>query len=515
MTKSSFIRISWIAPNNVDLASIAGTQAGLGLNPLPTFDWNVVSTTIQPLISPFFATVNNFLGMFFTMPIILAIWYTNTWNTGYMPINVNQPYDRFGDRYNVTRVLDQNGFYDQAAYEAYSPLYLSAANAFIYGIFFAIYPATIVYAYLYHRHEITRGFKSLLKKTNPKTTYRDVHNRLMAVYPEVPEWWYMLILVVAIGLGLIAILNYPTHTSVGALFMGIALAVVFLVPIGVIYAITNVQVTLNVLSEFIGGLLFPGNALAMNMFKSYGFVTTYRAIMFSQDLKLGHYSKIPPRTMFIGQTVATIVSTCAAMAILNWQVTGIKGICTPEAQAKFYCPGTSTFFTASVIWGTLGPSKMYGKNGPYSVLLYGFLIGAVFPIPFYFLAKKFPSSRILRNFHTTVFLAGCLSWTPYNLSHSWSAVPIAYVFQVFIRKRYLAWWQKYNYILSTSLDCGVAIAAVVTFFALQWPEINIDWWGNNVVNQGADAWPGLPHLLPPNRPGSDQPFWGPGPGEFH
>jgi hypothetical protein len=158
---------------------------------------------------------------------------------------------------------------------------------------------------------------------------------------------------------------------------------------------------------------------------------------------------------------------------------------------------------------------MYGKDGPYSILLYGFLIGAVFPIPFYFLTKRFPHSKVIRSFHSTVFLAGCLSWTPYNLSHSWPAVPVAYVFQIFIRKRYLAWWQKYNYILSTALDCGVAIAALVTFFALQWPEISIDWWGNDVVAQGADAWPGLPHLLPPDRPGSDRPFWGPGPGEFH
>src|SRR5271170_577550 len=113
------------------------------------------------------------------------------------------------------------------------------------------------------------------------------------------------------------------------------------------------QVTLNVLAEFCGGLLFPGNALAMNMFKSYGYVTTSQALTFAQDLKLGHYSKVPPRVMFAAQTIATIVSTTVAMALLNWQVTSIKGVCTPEAQAKFYCPGTSTFFTASVIWGTL------------------------------------------------------------------------------------------------------------------------------------------------------------------
>ncbi|PVF96622.1 OPT-domain-containing protein [Serendipita vermifera] len=504
---SYFSWITWISPDNVKLAAIAGTQSGMGLNPIPTFDWNVVSATTQPLISPFFTSLNNFMGMLISFPIIVAIWFTNTWYTAYMPININKPYDRFGERYKVTSIVNEDGLFDQAAYEAYSPLYLSASNAFLYGVFFAIYPATLVYAYLYHRHEIMRGFKSLLRRQDKKVFERDVHNRLMTAYPEVPEWWYALILLAAIGLGLIAILVFPTHATVGALFMGILMALIFIVPIGVIYAVTNMQVTLNVLAEFIGGLLFPGNALSMNMFKSYGYVTTARALMFAQDLKLGHYSKVPPRVMFAAQTVATIISTIIATVLLNWQATGIKGVCTPDAQAKFYCPGTSTFFTASVIWGTLGPARMYGRHGPYFVLIFGFLVGAVLPIPFYFLAKRFPENKIVRSIHVPILLSGPLNYAPYNLSHSWPAVPIAYFFQVYVRKHYLAWWQKYNYILSTAFDCGVAIAAIVTFFALQWPGVEISWWGNDVVNNGADAYPGMPLLEVP-----EVGYWGPSSG---
>ncbi|KAG8699351.1 hypothetical protein FRC08_005363, partial [Ceratobasidium sp. 394] len=381
---SYFSWIAWIKPESALLAAVSGTNTGLGLNPFPTFDWNVVEASIQPLISPFFATANNFVGMLCTFPIVLSLWLTNTWYTGHLPINMNRPFDRFGKQYKVTKVVDEFGFYDQAAYEAYSPLYLSAGQSFLYGSFFAVYPATLVYAFLYHRREIVRGFKSLIRRKDPRQDNKDVHNRLMAVYPEAPEWWYACLLLVAIALGLVAILAYPTHTTVGALFMGLALALVFIVPIGVIYAVTNTEVTLNVLAEFIGGVLFPGNALAMNMFKSYGYVTTARALRFASDLKLGHYTKINPRTLFISQTLATIISTTIAMSIMNWQVNSIKGVCTPQAQAKFTCPGTSTFFTASVIWGTLGPIKMYGPDGPYNVLLWGFLIGAVLPVIFFF-----------------------------------------------------------------------------------------------------------------------------------
>ncbi|KIM32165.1 hypothetical protein M408DRAFT_6492 [Serendipita vermifera MAFF 305830] len=500
---SAFSWMSWIAPNNVKLAAITGSMSGLGLNPLSTFDWNVVVTLVKPLVAPFFATVNNFMGMFVTFPIIVAIWFTNTWYTAYLPINVNRPYDRFGARYKVTSIIDENGLFDKAAYEAYSPLYLSAANALMYGTYFAVYPATIVYAYLYHRREIMAGFRLLLNRGN-RTQRRDVHSRLMAAYKEVPEWWFVILLFVAAALGMVALLAYPTHATVGPLFMGLLLAIIFIVPVGVIFSITNIQISLNVLAELIGGFLFPGNALAMNMFKSYGYVTTARALTFSQDLKLGHYTKIPPRVMFAAQICATIVSTTAAMAILNWQVTGIKGVCTPNAQAKFYCPGSSIFFTASVIWGTIGPARLYGKDGPYNVLLYCFLIGVVLPIPFYFLTRRFPKSEFLRGVHIPILLYGSINWAPYNLSHSWPAVPIAWFFQVYVRKYYLPWWQKYNYILSTAFDCGIAIAAIVIFFALQWPGVEIHWWGNDVVTRGADAYPGTPLLKVP-----ESGFWGP------
>jgi len=58
---------------------------------------------------------------------------------------------------------------------------------------------------------------------------------------------------------------------------------------------TGVEVSLAILAEFIGGSMFPGNALAMNYMKAYGFVTAQHAISFSQDLKLAHYAKVSTR----------------------------------------------------------------------------------------------------------------------------------------------------------------------------------------------------------------------------
>ena len=57
---SYFNWITWIAPENVKLAAIAGSVTGLGLNPLPTFDWNQFNVITSPLINPFFVSTISF-----------------------------------------------------------------------------------------------------------------------------------------------------------------------------------------------------------------------------------------------------------------------------------------------------------------------------------------------------------------------------------------------------------------------------------------------------------------------
>jgi hypothetical protein len=183
--------MSWIAPNNVNLNAVVGMNNGLGLNPFPTFDWNILlwdSPPQDPLIVPFFNTFNKFIGSFLAVLVILGVWYTNSFNTGYLPINSNRVFDNTGGLFNVSKVINKKGLFDAAKYEAYSQANLSASYAVVYMFFFAIYTATISHAYLYHRHEIVMGFRNLynsIRKTkDSEYEYTDVHNRLMSAYAE-------------------------------------------------------------------------------------------------------------------------------------------------------------------------------------------------------------------------------------------------------------------------------------------------------------------------------------------
>ena len=217
---SYFNWMTWIAPDNVNLAAVTGSIGGIGLNPIPTLDWNQFTTIADPLVHPFYSVFNGFLGTLLTAPIILAIWYTNTWNTAYIPINNNRVWDNTGNRYQVLNVIGNDTMFDEAGYKAYSPAYLSAGNVFVYGVFFAVYTATITHTILYHRREIVSGFKSLVSRKSAFADSRDIHTRLMRRYREVPEYVYFSVLLVSIILGVFGIGAFPSHASPAVVLYG-------------------------------------------------------------------------------------------------------------------------------------------------------------------------------------------------------------------------------------------------------------------------------------------------------
>ncbi|CAK7568032.1 MAG: hypothetical protein SEPTF4163_006011 [Sporothrix epigloea] len=561
---SRFSWMTWIAPNNVNLSAVSGLTNGMGLNPISTFDWNIATTLIDPFVYPFFASINTIIGSFIFTMAILAIWFTNTFNTGYLPINSNLVYSNTGTVYNITKIIDKRKIFNEEMYKAYSPAYLSATNASLYFAFFAIYPAMIVYVCLNHRFEVVSGMKStwlviknsfarFLSKSareeykaqkarkgdvtgNASGTYQDVHNRLMAAYNEVPEYWYLCILLASIAFGLAGITGWQTYTTPGVIFFGILLSIIFTVPVGIVAAISGIEIKLNVLAEFIGGAWSGGNALAMNYFKAYAYVTCYAAICFSKDLKLAHYVKIPPRHTFAAQLIGTIVSSFVCTGVLNFQMNKIANVCTPEAADRMTCPLINTFFTAAVMWGTIGPKRVFGTGGEYKLLLLGFPVGIVVPIIFWYVQKRIRQmdeahtvdadgkvisnsdgevshnqAKLLqwvRQLHPIGILFGGLFLTPFNISFVWPMIPFAYISRIWVRNRFLAFWSRYNYVLSASLSTAIALAGIISFFALDYNKTTLNWWGNSVVSQGCEhkACTRL-HLAPGEH-------FGPGVGEF-
>jgi hypothetical protein len=74
-----------------------------------------------------------------------------------------------------------------------------------------------------------------------------------------------------------------------------------------------------------------------------------QALQFASDFKLGHYMKIPPRTMFFAQVSAAAIAGTVQLGVQAWMFTNIVDICSSKQPDGFICPGTEVFGTASII----------------------------------------------------------------------------------------------------------------------------------------------------------------------
>lgn len=101
--------------------------------------------------------------------------------------------------------------------------------------------------------------------------------------------------------------------------------------------------------------------------------------------------------------------------------------------------------------------------------------------------KKYAPRKYMKYFEPSVIIGGCLHYAPYNLSYYIPGFYVAFVFMHYVRKRYEAWWQKYNYILSTGLNAGIAFSSIIIFFTVMYYPKPINWWGNTISNMGFDS----------------------------
>lgn len=289
---------------------------------------------------------------------------------------------------------------------------------------------------------------------------------------------------VAISFGIVA--GWDTGFPVWAYIVCLLLPIVWLIPIGIIQAITNIQLGLNVLTEFIIGYMVPGRPLAMMMFKNYGYISMAQALYFAQDLKLGHYMKVPPRVMFTSQLLASVWSAIVQIAVMNWALGHIPNVCDLDQENNYTCPGGRVFYTASIIWGAIGPARIFSHGALYASLQWFWLVGAITPIATWLLARRWPKS-FWRYVSSPVIFGGTGLLPPatVNIYLCWGIAGI--VFNYFIRRRYTGWWLQYNYILSAALDCGLIISTLLIFFTLYLTNMNSpSWWGNDGAVQTMD-----------------------------
>lgn len=307
---SLFAWMTWIAPNNFNLNMITGSNSGLGFNPISTFDWNVLSVYSAPLAYPFFAFSQQFAGTILGGLIIIALYWTNTSWSAYLPINSSGIFDNTGNSYNITKVVTPNSaVLNETAYQEYSPAFYSAGNLVVYGAFFAFYPLTMVFILLDTWRPILKAYRSMMASVTSSTIrffvgfknaalslvrgrfreagqhlltifnddtsiydgFDDPFTNMMRSYPEVPDSWFLGIALVAFIFAIIVVTNWPQlDTPVWTVFFVIGLNLIFLIPMSYLYAISGTTEGLNVVTELIIGYALPVGSELPPHIPSYG-----------------------------------------------------------------------------------------------------------------------------------------------------------------------------------------------------------------------------------------------------
>ncbi|XP_020112801.1 oligopeptide transporter 7-like [Ananas comosus] len=473
--------ICWIFPQSVLAQQLGSGLRGLGIGAIG-LDWSTISSYLgSPLASPWFATANIAVGFVFIMYVITPIAYwLNVYKAKTFPIFSDGLFTSAGQKYNISSIIDSDFHLDVKAYEKNGPLYLSTFFAMTYGVGFASLTATISHVLLFHGREIWQLSKSAFQEKK-----MDVHTRLMSRYKQVPEWWFICILIVNIAVTIFACEYYVDQLQLPwwGVLLACALAIFFTLPIGIITATTNQTPGLNIITEYIMGYLYPGRPVANMCFKVYGYISMQQALTFLQDFKLGHYMKIPPRTMFMAQVVGTLIAAFVYLGTAWWLMETIPNICNTEllqSDSPWTCPGDHVFYDASVIWGLISPRRIFGDLGSYSAVNWFFLAGAIAPLLVWFAHKAFPGQEWIQLINMPVMIGATGQMPPATAVNYTTWILVGFLSGYVVYKYRRDWWQRHNYVLSGALDAGLAFMAVLLYLCLGLENISLKWWGNDL-----------------------------------
>ncbi|XP_002275134.4 oligopeptide transporter 6 [Vitis vinifera] len=477
---TSFSWVCWLAPKSILVQQLGSGLEGLGIGSIG-LDWSTISSYLgSPLASPWFATANVALGFCLVMYVMTpATYWSNVYNAKNFPLYSEKLFTSNGSRYNILSIIDSNFHLSKEQYVKSGPLNMSTFFAMTYGLGFATLSATIVHVALFNGSELWKQTKGAFGEKK-----MDIHTWLMKKYKSVPNWWFFVIHVVNIATIIFACEYYNDVLQLPwwGVLLACAIAFFFTLPIGIITATTNQTPGLNIVTEYVMGYMYPGRPVANMCFKVYGYISMTQALTFLADFKLGHYMKIPPRSMFMAQVVGTVVAVIVYVITAWWLMATIPNLCDTTmlpADSPWRCPMDNVFFDASVIWGLIGTRRIFGNLGAYSNVNWFFLLGAIAPLLVWLMHKAFPKKKWIPLIHMPVLLGSTAMMPPASAVNftSWIIVGFLSGFVIFRHKPKL--WERYNYVVSGGLDAGTAFMTILIFLTLGSRNVSIDWWGNN------------------------------------
>ncbi|KAH8093283.1 oligopeptide transporter [Cristinia sonorae] len=432
---------------------------GLGFGAI-SFDWQYIGSIYMSL--PLIQQANSWLGIAICYVAVMAIYYSDTWNSKSFPMLSTSIFSANGSVYKQSAVFGSTFTLNETALEQIGLPALTGSNAWHNLTANLAIGGLVAHCILFWRPYVIESFKHARAGTQP-----DPHWQAMKKYKEVPWYWYIGLLVLSFIAGLIVVIKgdttLPWWSYIVALLLG-----AFVTPFStLLYARLGNGIATNQLMKMVGAATNPGKPVANLYFSMWSHDVISTSISLAGDLKMGQYLKIPPRAMFLTQIWGVIVGAVVNYVVMVSVVTSQREILlNPRGTNIWSGQVVQSLNSSAVTWSLAG--KLYGPKGPYFLIPMALFIGMGPTTIQYFICKRWPTIRGFRldNIMLPVIYMYTAWLTAGVNSTIFSSIIVGLVSQLWLRKYYPGWYRKYNYILGGALDGGAQVMVFLLSFAV-------------------------------------------------
>ncbi|KAF7307796.1 OPT oligopeptide transporter [Mycena kentingensis (nom. inval.)] len=454
-----------------NLFGAGSSNEGIGFASVST-SWTLI-TQGNPLIWPLQTQINSYIGMWLGYAILTGSYYANRFNGRDLPFMSTSLFGEDGSKYNQTLIItDSYGLNKTALAEVGLPRYTTtyAISQMCYNLSLG---AAVTYLFVWHWAELKAAFGGLRFLKRGHADVDDPHYKEMQKYPEVPQWVYATLFVVSLAVGIGCSYAGPHGTVLmpawGILYFTFFSCIISVV-LGFITATTGFSISIKYAIQIMAAFIFPGQPIPVMYANLYGNSTSFQTLYLLQDLKLGQYTKLPPRITFVMQIIVannreTLKDPIGTRLWSGWIV--------------------QQYNSASIAMGALG-KELFAYGKPYWLVPFAMFIGLFIPLPFWLVWKlSGPESRLAKGvkYLNLPIILLYIGYLPYSVNGQWwSCMIIGPFSQYYLRKYKPSWFKKYNYIMSAALDGGSQVILFILSFAVFGASgKGVDfpyWWGN-------------------------------------
>ncbi|KAK9489670.1 OPT oligopeptide transporter protein-domain-containing protein [Lipomyces doorenjongii] len=205
------------------------------------------------------------------------------------------------------------------------------------------------------------------------------------------------------------------------------------------FSITGYELGFNDIAIIVAGYMVPEHAIANMMCRVFEWNFDAQADSLISSQKYGSLCEDSP-SRFSSMPGACDRHPDVSIAANNVLISSFPSLCASDQSNRFTCPFPNALYTGTLVWGVVGPKRVFGEL--YPMLKWSFYIDVCIGAPVYYIPG-------------------------YNLSYFTPGFEVSFIFMYYIRRHYLMWWTRYNFVLSAALSAGVALCAILVFVSLQ------------------------------------------------